>query len=502
MLNLGSSDDTQVRIEETGEVQGRNMTYAILSYLWGEDPTLSKDYETTSKNIQYRLAGFPLSELPKTIRDAVDIARALGFSYLWVDAVCILQDQDRRVIQRHIDAMPEFYARATIVISAACAAHRDAGSLEPRHPLYREYKLPFSLIDGENTEDSYIKLVKRVFKAEREPIDTKCWPQQEHKNALCILRFESEQVLWKCQETSFADSDIDMLSSPSPRTFSTSSFDGSMFTSTCPQTQADQSELHLAKWLEEVIDYSVRRAGTLDDKLAAFERTAKHMAGFMGWDPRQYKAGLWMRDMQRELLWCRDVHLEIDATASIPTSVTLTPSWSWASIQSPIAWRDQNHLWWDEYTLEVVECRVKLMSSWYPFKNVKKGLLVVRGYVRDAFWSGREIVGGTLHGGADRQVHHGRRLSAELPIIPIEVVWDAPVEPAPQRVKCLEIRSGVKTVGHSFGIILNHNGGSTSKRLGYFQFRHRTRNVAGTRKLEETEPNWLHQKRRRKIYII
>ena len=83
-----------------------------------------------------------------------------------------------------------------------------------------------------------------------------------------------------------------------------------MFASMLSQTQADGPEPHLTNWLQEVIDYSARRTESLDDKLVAFERTAKHMAVAMGWDLSQYKAGLWMKDMPRQLLWCRDYHSE------------------------------------------------------------------------------------------------------------------------------------------------------------------------------------------------
>ena len=538
MLDLRSNDNGQVRIIKTQVAQGRNMVYAILSYCWGRDPTILEGSKTNSGNIKHRFAGFPLSELPQTIQDAADVTRALGLRYLFVDALCIQQDQGGRIIQRNLDAMPEFYARAALVLSAACASHSEAGFLGPRDPLYRQYELPIALRDGENTVNDRIILIERAFEKKREPIDMRIWTQLEDKNALCMFRFETERVLWRCWETSIADSDVGKLS-PSSKSMSTSSFDGSMFTSMLPQTQADVPELHLANWLEEVIDYSARRGESLNDKLVAFEWTAKHMALAMGWDSSQYKAGLWIKDMPRQLLWCRDCHFENDPGPGNSASKALAPTWSWASLQSPITWQDMNELDWNDYTLEVVECKVKLMSPSHPFKNVKGGQLAVRGYVREAFWNGREIVEGTSHNkadrtshafsrpgarnrtrsplktkagvryygsrspiGLDRQVYYRRHPDAELTVVPIEVVWDAPLPPAAQWVKCLEIRSGVKSVGHSYGIILSCDGRSMSKRLGFFKFQHRTRNVPGKRILEEMDPNWLHQKRRRYVCII
>ncbi|KAF0320218.1 hypothetical protein GQ607_012480 [Colletotrichum asianum] len=47
---------------------------------------------TTSDNLSARLERLDLHELPKTIRDAVRVTRALGIRYLWVDALCIEQN--------------------------------------------------------------------------------------------------------------------------------------------------------------------------------------------------------------------------------------------------------------------------------------------------------------------------------------------------------------------------------------------------------------------------
>jgi hypothetical protein len=69
--------------------------------------------------------------------------------------------------------MPEFYARATVVISAACAAHSDAGFLGPWDPLYRKYELPIALTDRENTEEDCISLVEQASKEKQELIDTR-----------------------------------------------------------------------------------------------------------------------------------------------------------------------------------------------------------------------------------------------------------------------------------------------------------------------------------------
>ncbi len=421
------------------------------------------------------------------------------------------------------------YAKANFVISAACATHSDAGFSAPRNLPYREYELPLNLIDGENTTRDSISLVERAFERTREPIDERAWTDREDKNALYLIRFESEQVSLRCRETSAADSDIGWISFSDKFAATTSSLDGSIFPSMLPQTPPDCLETHLLEWLLKVADFSTRCAKYLDDKLIAFGSSAKNWASATGWDPSQYKAGLWIKDMPRQLLWSRDCRSKKNFPVDASASTTSTPSWSWASILSPVTWRDQNDLLLGKHTLEIVECKIKLKFS-NPFQGVEGGQLINEGYIREAFWNGREMIedtsssdaGRTFRGaskiharartlspskphtvgnrcrqsrspiGPDRQVLSRRPPEAEFAVIPIEVVWDTPEQLAPQKVKCLEIREGVSR--DSYGIVLSNNGSNTSKRLGYFRFEHPTRKIRGKDMSEEIRINWLRQK--------
>ncbi|KAH0425809.1 hypothetical protein CcaCcLH18_10752 [Colletotrichum camelliae] len=347
LLDLASCGEGQVRLVELGKV----VDFAILSYCWGEKP----HYTTTSENLQDHLTGFPLNNLPETIQCAMKVTRALGLQYLWVDALCILQDQDEKIIIEEVRTAHEYYARGAIVIGAASAKHSDAGFLAPRDLPYRKYELPIGLINGEDRKDCRLSLLERAFHKKPEPLDTRVWTFPETKNALCILRFESERVVWKCPQANLADSDVGELDSPSQTCFSTSPFDGSRFMVPNTEVGNDEPELHLANWFKEVIMYSARHARAPLDKMRAFGCLAPAvMAKTMGWDLSEFKAGLWMTDMPRQLLWSRDCHDENDTVTSSSSEKLLTPSWSWASIQSPIAWLDQNHLDWDGYTLKVI----------------------------------------------------------------------------------------------------------------------------------------------------
>jgi hypothetical protein len=60
-----------------------------LSYKWGG---LDAIWQTTTKNLGMRLAEFDIVELPKTLSDTVHVVRNLGLKCVWIDSLCIIQD--------------------------------------------------------------------------------------------------------------------------------------------------------------------------------------------------------------------------------------------------------------------------------------------------------------------------------------------------------------------------------------------------------------------------
>ncbi|KAH7085583.1 heterokaryon incompatibility protein-domain-containing protein, partial [Paraphoma chrysanthemicola] len=72
------------------------------------------------------IAGIPLVELPKTFRDAVEITRAIGLRYLWVDSLCIVQDS-KTDWATHVEAMASIYETAHITLAAGASGDDDGG---------------------------------------------------------------------------------------------------------------------------------------------------------------------------------------------------------------------------------------------------------------------------------------------------------------------------------------------------------------------------------------
>jgi hypothetical protein len=104
--------------------------YVALSYYWGT----TQHFTTTSANLARMKERICWNELPQTIKDAITTTRALGIQYLWVDALCIIQDSQEDW-EAESKKMADVYGGAFLTISAA---------LDPdvHHGLFQDSKVP------------------------------------------------------------------------------------------------------------------------------------------------------------------------------------------------------------------------------------------------------------------------------------------------------------------------------------------------------------------------
>lgn len=86
---------------------------------------------TTANRLIFELQGIVIAVLPQTFHDAVYIARQLGLRYLWVDALCILQDFSDDWA-RGARIMGQYYKNAFLTKSVLYAHGTEDGFLQPR----------------------------------------------------------------------------------------------------------------------------------------------------------------------------------------------------------------------------------------------------------------------------------------------------------------------------------------------------------------------------------
>lgn len=121
------SQVTLVEMEDAPEKVRREVSrlgYAVLSYCWGGDQSL----KLTEANHRGLKVGIAISNLPQTLQDAVWVTRRMGMDYLWIDALCILQDSDKDMANE-IARMASYYNCAKLCICAAAATRSTEGFL-------------------------------------------------------------------------------------------------------------------------------------------------------------------------------------------------------------------------------------------------------------------------------------------------------------------------------------------------------------------------------------
>ncbi|KAI0434216.1 HET-domain-containing protein [Xylaria sp. FL1042] len=99
--------------------------YAALSYVWGQAKVLRAGMANVESLEKLGAFNKPEFNPPQTIKDAIQATREMGIGYLWVDALCIIQDEGYKEKLPHIKQMNRIYETAELVIVAMSS--RDAG---------------------------------------------------------------------------------------------------------------------------------------------------------------------------------------------------------------------------------------------------------------------------------------------------------------------------------------------------------------------------------------
>jgi hypothetical protein len=104
-----------------------SVSYAALSYCWGANGTFKTDRNTLPEFEKH----IPLNNLPQTLKDAFNLTTKIGLDYLWVDAICIVQEGTQEWEQES-RKMGRIYSKSKIVLSATHSLNVNEGIFEPR----------------------------------------------------------------------------------------------------------------------------------------------------------------------------------------------------------------------------------------------------------------------------------------------------------------------------------------------------------------------------------
>ena len=339
LLDVASPElnSTIIRLMESKEVASGS-AYMTLSHHWGDFKPLQLSHDTYA---QLR-SGITLDSMPPTFRDAVLVARHLSIRYIWIDALCIIQNEDDLSDwSKEASLMRKVYSAAYCNISAAAAFHSFQGFFVSRDSqLLVSPTIQLTLED--NIPGDYFVLDFHFWDTEVSlaAINTRGWVLQERILANRILHFGERQLMWECREKDAAETYPNGL----PRAISTGS--DVRFKDLCPNTYLQQVRrfkglsinpgvfAHLL-WMRVVEAYSRCQLTKPDDKLPALSGIAKRMSDILGDD---YVAGMWRRYLASELIWFvepNNVGKSNYELARRPVSYR-APSFSWASVDGAV----------------------------------------------------------------------------------------------------------------------------------------------------------------------
>ncbi|KAK0638916.1 heterokaryon incompatibility protein-domain-containing protein [Cercophora newfieldiana] len=171
------------------EKRGTGEDYVTLSHCWGVQTEETRRFCTTQDNYQRRLQGFSYNDLPKTFQDAVRVTRELGKQHLWIDSLCIIQ-QNQEDWKKEAGQMENVFASAYCTIAATSASGCRDGFLKP------DLDSQHIEIQGIPGRPAYVSdFDKDVGEG---PLSTRAWVLQERVLSRRTIHFSAEQTYWEC----------------------------------------------------------------------------------------------------------------------------------------------------------------------------------------------------------------------------------------------------------------------------------------------------------------
>ena len=327
-----SEDKNYIRLIRTAR-EPPTGPYATLSHRWGNNMPfqLTQTMESES-NLR-----FPLTDLPRTFQEAIQVSRQLGILYLWIDSLCIIQSgDDRQDWYREASSMNMVYTNSCCNISATDAEDSTNGLFRHRDPLYIgrprvKVNLDDFQPDTELVECLMTDLLLWPHILMHSPLDKRGWVFQERYLAPRVLHFCRDQLFWECREHTVCETYPQEL--PLVSLYYTAAFLKSLEKNRQRIAQrlggnkigeTDWEDL----WTTLVFLYSPKNLSVPGDKLVALSGVAKNVIPHM---KDAYIAGMYRKNLERLLIW------QVSISTSRPPGYR-APSWSWASVDGRISW--------------------------------------------------------------------------------------------------------------------------------------------------------------------
>lgn len=343
-----------------------------LSHCWGT----SRHFTTTLETISARKNGIGFQDLPKTFQDAVTLTRHIGVRYLWLDSICICQD-DAKDWEGTSAEMGTVYSNSYLNIAASHAKDDTFGCFS--HRRSRRH-LELTMHNNGNASTKCLAFALALPKAissrhyialEDEPLADRAWVLQERCLAPRTLHYATDQMYFECCEEMLSEDGVQY----------TGRYHGLDAHKQRDKVHRPNLELRSYRaWYDLIQNYGCRKLSKSSDKLPALAGLARRFQDQLG---DEYCAGLWRRQLIEGLCW--EVTKEERDRTSEPAEYR-APSWSWASIDGPF------RVWECVVLATVIECQIKVRGL-NPFGEVEEARLKLRAPLEPLIYSEEDLGG-------------------------------------------------------------------------------------------------------------
>lgn len=371
LLDVQHEGAQQVILVETASLSvGAKMTYIALSYCWGKGQSLT----LTSENLEVMKLGLMVSSLPQTLQDAIAVTRTLGQQYLWVDALCIIQNSpsDWEV---ESSRMASVYRDAYLTIAAATASDVTEGFLSRNYretnPWYREpcheewiNQEACSTILGVREINNFLRRQEDHNRALALPWNLRGWTLQEQLLSRRVLKYHAYELRWVCQNKAACQ----CRSNWSCSLVAKDPLDS-------PTYRFESAKLAHTQWRHIVVDYTARELTDARDKLPAISGLAQVFQQVI---QSPYIAGMWENQLPLSLLWVAS-----GSQVRCAPELYIAPTFCWASTSSPVQGfvEDRFYFTSEWVSQNVVEDTCSIADGKDPLGRVNNGWIKLCGYI-------------------------------------------------------------------------------------------------------------------------
>lgn len=296
--------------------------YLALSYCWG---TSQPCVLTLSTKAHFNKS-LPVQSLSQILKDAIDLTRSLGFSYIWIDSLCIIQDSETDWAQQS-RLMTKVYSNAVCTLAAESSHDAQISTLFPQNTRSVGFTKKFRM-KWQGEESHHLILDEDLFteKLRATALSHRGWALQETLLSTRILHLCDHEWAWTCRSIYACETfplQLPALLSNRPNVFAVRS---------AAQISVD---LRMASpeslgilWADIVSNYTSRSISKVTDKLVAIWGIVEELQNLTG---ERCFAGIWERRVFDQLCWSTPF-----GSGSSVSKTNIAPSWSWASVDAPI----------------------------------------------------------------------------------------------------------------------------------------------------------------------